>query len=140
MNQQLILQPVMAMFLLTGLVWALMYARRIRYTLVNHIDPQSLATPEFLNARIPVAINNPSNNLKNLFELPVIFYALCAFLLLTHRVDQAYLTCAWAFVALRFVHSVIHCTINIVNLRFAAYFLSSIALWVMVVRMAAGLF
>lgn len=136
MDPQLILQPVATLFLLTAVVWAYMYARRLPFILGNGIDPQSIATPELLNARLPAAINYASNNLKNLFELPVVFYALCALLLVTQRVDATYVQAAWAFVALRGVHSLVHCTINVVNLRFAAYFLSSLVLWFMVGRFA----
>ena len=136
MNQQVILQPVVALFLLTAIVWAFMYARRLPFILGNNIDPQSIATPELLNAQLPASINNSSNNLKNLFELPVVFYVLCAFLLLSKKVDEVFLYSAWAFVGLRAIHSLIHCTVNIVNFRFTAYFLSSLILWFMVVRLA----
>ncbi|MDP1540224.1 MAG: MAPEG family protein [Moraxellaceae bacterium] len=136
MNQKLILQPVVTMFLLTGIVWAYMYARRLPFILKSGINPQSIATPELLNAAIPANINNSSNNLKNLFELPVIFYALCIVLFVTASVDSTYLYAAWAFVSLRALHSLIHCTINIVNFRFTAYFVSSLVLWFMVGRFA----
>ncbi|MDI1301893.1 MAG: MAPEG family protein [bacterium] len=136
MNQQLILQPVVCMFLLTGSVWAFMYIRRLSFILRNNIDPQSVATPELMNARLPAYINNSSNNLKNLFELPVVFYALCAFLLLSQKVDTVFLYSAWAYAGLRAAHSLVHCTVNVVNLRFTAYFLSSLVLWFMVARLA----
>lgn len=64
MNPQLILQPVIALLLLTGAVWAFMYARRIPFMVGNNIDPQSVATPELLNARLPASVNNSSNNLS----------------------------------------------------------------------------
>ena len=38
-------------------------------------------------------------------------------------------------IALRVAHSLIHCTVNIVTLRFAAFALSSIVLWVMLARL-----
>ena len=136
MNQQTIIEPVIYMILLTGVVWAFMYARRLPFILINKIDPQSIATPELLNAKLPEKINNSANNLKNLFELPVVFYVICAFLLLSQRVDAVFLYSAWAYVGLRTVHSLIHCTINMVNFRFTAYFLSSLVLWFMVVRFA----
>lgn len=136
MSQQIILQPVVSLFLLTGMVWTYMYARRLAFILGNGIDPQSIATPELLNAKLPANINNPSNNLKNLFELPVVFYTLCAFLLLAQKVDALFLYTAWTYVGLRAIHSLIHCTVNIVNFRFTAYFLSSLVLWFMVVRLA----
>ena len=57
---------------------------------------------------------------------PLLFTTLCVILLLSQRVDGVFLYSAWAFFGLRVVHSLIHCTVNIVNLRFAAYVLSSL--------------
>ena len=124
------------MFLLTGIVWAFMYARRIPFLLRSGVDLQTIATPELLNAVIPAKLNNPSNNLKNLFELPVVFYALCIILFVSSRVDESYLYAAWAFVGFRAIHSLIHSTVNIVYFRFITYFLASLALWFMVGRLA----
>jgi hypothetical protein len=138
-DQQLILKPFVAMLLLTGLVWAYMYVRRLSFIVGNNVDPQSLATPEQLATVIPARISGPSNNLKNLFELPVVFYALCIVLLFTGKVDSIHLYSAWAFVLLRALHSVIHCFINFVSLRFVAYLLSSLVLWFMVVRFALAI-
>jgi len=140
MNQQLIFQPVACMFLLTGLVWIFMYVRRLAFLATSGVDPQTIATPERLNTAIPAATNNPSNNLKNLFELPVVFYALCILLYLSSKVDAPYLYAAWAYVGLRSIHSLVHSTVNIVKLRFPAYFLSSLVLWFMVGRYAMSVF
>lgn len=140
MNQQLIFQPMACMFLLTGLVWIFMYARRLAYFAKSGLDPQSVATPEQLNATIPATTNNPSNNLKNLFELPVVFYALCILLYLSSKVDATYLYAAWAYFGFRSIHSLVHSTVNIVKYRFPMYFLSSLVLWFMVGRYAISVF
>ncbi|MDN0085074.1 MAPEG family protein [Crenobacter sp. SG2305] len=131
-----LLYPVLSLMLLTLLVWVYMYALRLRYLVAKRIPSQQIATPELVNALLPDAINRPSNNLKNLFELPVIFYAVCGLLLALHQTDAMFMKLAWAYVALRTLHSTIHCTINHVPLRFAAYLSSSVVLWVMVVRLA----
>ena len=76
-------------------------------------------------------------NLRNLFELPVLFYALCLLLMqqgLAQPVEVLDVQLAWAFVGFRALHSLVQCTVNIVNARFAFYALSSIALWVMLAR------
>jgi hypothetical protein len=51
-------------------------------------------------------------------------------------VDSVYVSSAWLYVAFRAIHSLIHCTRNIVKARFAVYMLSSIVLWFMVIRAA----
>ena len=43
------------------------------------------------------------------------------------------------FFGLRVVHSVIHCTINRVMLRFLAYMAAALVLWLMVLRAATQL-
>ncbi|MDN0077590.1 MAPEG family protein [Crenobacter sp. SG2303] len=131
-----LLYPVLSLMLLTLLVWVYMYALRLRYLVTKRIPSQQIATPERINAMLPEHINRPSNNLKNLFELPVIFYATCSLLLALHHADAVFVQLAWAYVALRALHSAIQCTINHVPLRFTAYLASSIVLWAMVIRLA----
>lgn len=139
-DQTAIFKPFLAMMLLTIAVWLYMYARRLGYMYVNRIDPQKLSSPEGKAAVLPEAIERPSNNLKNLFELPVLFYALCLALFVLNRVDPTFLNLAWAFVAFRTLHSAVQCTINIVKLRFTFYLLSSLALGAMIVRLALSQF
>jgi hypothetical protein len=79
-------------------------------------------------------VSNPSDNLRNLFELPVIFYALALYLYVAGRVDSPYLSMAWIFVVLRILHSLVHCTFNKVLLRFGIYVVSALVLWAMVLR------
>jgi hypothetical protein len=129
-----LLPPLLAMMGLTATVWLFMYVRRLGYMLAKGIDAQDVSTPQKMAALIPEAVERPANNLRNLFELPVLFYALC--LLLTHMgwAQALDVQLAWAFVGLRALHSLVHCTINYVNARFAFYVLSSLALWAMLAR------
>jgi hypothetical protein len=42
-------------------------------------------------ARIsPASVSNPSDNLKNLFEIATLFYALCLYLYVIRQVDHVY--------------------------------------------------
>jgi hypothetical protein len=125
--------PFLAMMALTLLVWAYMYVRRIRFLNGQQIDPDSL-TPARLAEISPPAVSNPSDNLKNLFELPVLFYALVIYLELTGQADGIYAVAAWVFVVFRVLHSAVHCTVNVVMLRFSLYAAASLALWFMVIR------
>lgn len=138
--QQSILQPAAALMLLTMLVWFVMVVKRVGYLITNRIHPQRVATLEQVNALLPEHINRPSDNFKNLLELPVLFYAICLALLALDKVDSTYLTLAWLFVALRTAHSAIQCSINIVRLRFVAYVLSSLVLWIMFARFVLAAF
>ena len=139
MNQTAIFLPFAGMLLLTFLVWVYMYARRLPFILRNKFTPDQLTPSEF--ARLsPPAVANPSDNLKNLFELPTIFYAVVLFLYATRQVDGLYAGAAWAFFGFRVLHSIVHCTFNFVPLRFWLYAISAVALWFMVFRLALQLF
>lgn len=139
MHQSEIFVPFIGVMLLTLFVWLLMYVRRLGWIFRQKVDPRTIDTPEKLNERSPSAAANAANNLKNLFELPVIFYALCLYLFVTEQVDSVYLGCAHAFFVFRVVHSGIHCTVNKVPWRFLAYAGSAIAVWAMLVRAALQL-
>ncbi len=136
MSDSAIFVPFFGLMLLTMVVWIYMYIRRLAWIAANNPDPQSISTPEKLNQVLPETVNYPSNNLKNLFELPVLFYGLCLYLALTDQVDQLYVYGAYAYLALRVAHSAVHCTINKVLVRFGLYVLSSAILWGMLCRAA----
>ncbi len=134
-----VLQPMFAMFALTTVVWVYMYAKRIPFLQSLDLEPNEI-TPTKLVELSPPAVSNPSDNLKNLFEMPVLFYAGILTLHVTEVADTTSLGLAWAFVALRVLHSAVHCTINVVLLRFGIYALSSLCLFVLLGRTAMQLF
>ena len=140
MEQTAIFGPVFATMLLTFVVWVYMYVRRIRFITASQSDPKQLALPGELARLSPPAVANPSDNFKNLFEIPVLFYALAAYLFATGQVDAVYLTAGWLFAGFRALHSAVHCTFNHIMTRFTVYLIASLALWTMVVRAALAHF
>ncbi|MDA7946559.1 MAG: hypothetical protein MPJ78_03690 [Hyphomicrobiaceae bacterium] len=79
MTQSAIFAPVFATFFLTMLVWIYMYARRIPYIRRNNFTPEELRPITFAD-RSPPEVSNPADNLKNLFETPILFYAMAMYL------------------------------------------------------------
>src|SRR5262245_57548955 len=136
MPQATIFGPFFAMILLTLAVWVYMYVRRLHFITSRDIDPQDLAVPNALALQAPAAITTPSDNLRNLFEMPVLFYALALYLFVTGQVDATYVSAAWVFVAFRALHSIVHSTFNRVSLRFGLYMVATFALWFIAVRAA----
>ena len=133
MTPSAIFVPFFVVMLLTMIVWIYTYARRIPFVRGHKLTPEQLTPSEF--ARIsPPAVSNPSDNLKNLFEVPTLFYAVVLYLYVTQQVDTTYVIAAWMFVAFRILHSAVQCTINIIILRFTAYAASTLALWFMLIR------
>jgi hypothetical protein len=140
MDQAMIFGPFFAMMFLTLVVWVYMYVRRISFITAKKLSPRDLAVPGELARLSPPAVSNPSDNLKNLFEIPVLFYALALYLFATKRVDTAYVDAAWVFVAFRAMHSAVLCTFNLVILRFYLYLFSTLAVWLIAIRAALAYF
>jgi hypothetical protein len=106
----------------------------------HRVHPQKVRTPERVVSVIPEDVQYPANNLNNLLELPILFYAICLYLYVTGSVDFLYMIGAWSYVGLRAVHSAIQCTTNIVMHRFSVYMASSLVLWLTILRAALGAF
>ena len=134
------IKPILAMMGVTAAVWVALYAKRLPYLLKHQIDPQSIRTPDLMQAAVPEQVQYPAYNLRNLFELPVLFYMLCLATMQLQAETPLLLGLAWLYVALRALHSMIHCSYNRVAHRFAAYFLSTITLWLMVAILAYQVF
>lgn len=132
MDGKLIFTPFVGMMLLTLVVWVVMFKRRIAAIRTLGLNPQTRADLELF----PAPAVSASNNFQNLFELPVVFYAVVLALVQTGQVDSIHVMCAFGFFALRVVHSTIHCTYNHVVQRFSVYAVASVFLWIMVVRLA----
>jgi hypothetical protein len=121
------LGPAFAMAGLTFAVWIRMYIERIGQMRRERIHPQSVAGSAQMAAR--VRDTRAVDNFRNLFELPVLFYLALVVAIVAGLVTPVSLGLAWSFVALRFVHSAIHCSYNKVMHRFAVYVAGGVVLW-----------
>ena len=80
----------------------------------------------------PDEVRKFGNNYANQFEIPTLWYALCAMLVGMGMVDAVEATLSWAFVAARLVHALIHTGSNKVPNRMYAFLASYtvlIAMW-----------
>ena len=91
------------------------------------------------SANVPGEVSLPNRNLMNLLELPVLFYVVCLAFYVTATADTRALHLAWAYVALRALHSLIHLTYNNVFHRLTAYAASNVALIALWVRWALAI-
>jgi hypothetical protein len=131
------LLPVAAMMLLVFCVGVALLAQRSREMKARRIHPQKVATSAQMGATMQRV--NIADNFRNLFETPVLFYALCLSLAVTQSATPLMLAGLWAYVALRVVHSAIHCTYNRVMHRFAAFGAGFVLLLVLWMNFALGL-
>jgi hypothetical protein len=122
-----LLLPCVAMVALTALVWVRLYVVRIGEMRANRISAQSLATSQQAADRLQRV--NAADNFRNLFEVPVLFYALCLALPAASAVSSGFIAGAWLYVTLRGLHSLIHCTYNKVLHRFLVYVASTLLLF-----------
>jgi hypothetical protein len=132
-----ILLPPIAMVLLTGVVWLRLGSDRIGELRARRIHPQQVATARQMSDTLQNV--QSADHLRNLFEMPVLFYALCAFVAITQLTNPLLLACAWGYVVLRAYHAYIHLTHNKVVRRFQAYVASTMLLYVMWGIFAVGL-
>ncbi|MDX1528689.1 MAG: MAPEG family protein [Gammaproteobacteria bacterium] len=125
------------MVALTAVVWTRMYAVRLSEIRTRRIDPQSLATRG--SASRLLENTAAAENFGNLFEVPVLFSAVCLALALTGAATAIQLLLAWTFVSLRVAHSFIHLGSNRVIYRFAAHVLATVTVFFMWILFAIQL-
>ncbi|WND03135.1 MAPEG family protein [Temperatibacter marinus] len=125
--------PIIALVLLTVLVWFWLYIVRLGFMRSNKIDPESLKTAKG-KMQMDGPQNYPAENYNHLFEMPILFYVVCLLFVATGKGDMEALNLAWAFVATRVLHSIIHCTYNKIMHRFMVFLVSSIVMMLLVYK------
>ena len=124
-----ILAPPTVLAFLTGFVWLRLGSDRLGELRSRRIHPQQVATSKQLGETLQNV--QSADHFRNLFEVPVLFYALCGFLAITKLTTLFLLACAWGYVLLRAAHTYIHLTSNKVVRRFQVFVASTIVLYVM---------
>jgi len=139
MNHVVILQPVFALAMLTGLVLLLIPLVRIRAVQLRQIGLNDFKLGE--SAKVPQQVSIPNRNYMNLLELPLLFYVVCLLIYVTGSTTATMVQVAWTYVALRVVHSAIHLSYNHVFHRFMAFALSNVVLlllWMLAAAQVLG--
>jgi hypothetical protein len=119
MQPEAIFAPVIA---LAGLTFAVLFYtgyKRFGAGFAGRVTGHDFRVGESPNVPADVAVAN--RNLMNLLELPVLFYVICIAAYVTRHVDTGMVSLAWAFVAARLAHTLIHLNYNRILYRFGAY-------------------
>jgi hypothetical protein len=132
------LTPVLTLIVWSLLIWIWMYATRIPAMQKARIAPQDARFPGSLD-KLPDSARQVADNYNHLMEQPTIFYALCFYVVLAGHTDALNMELAWAYVGLRILHSLIQCTVNVVNLRFVVFALSTLMLMAIAARQVLAL-
>ena len=83
---------------------------------------------------MPAKVNWKSHNYTHLMEQPTIFYAAVLILAMAGEGSGINVTLAWAYVAIRVVHSIWQATVNIISVRITLFTVSTLCLWVLAIN------
>jgi Uncharacterized protein conserved in bacteria len=125
-----ILLPTFALVALIFVVWLTLFFQRFGHIRRNPPRGEDFATGAAA-MRYFEPVEMPANNLRNLFEMPVLYFALVPLLMITHHANHSQVLLAWIYVALRVLHSFIHIVVKKVQPRFMIYLASCVVLSVM---------
>ena len=137
-----ILQPVVVLAGWTMVMWAWMYATRLPAMGAAKVDPDKLASDPAttLDDRLPAKVQWKAHNYNHLHEAPTVFYAVALVLAVIGQGSGLNAQIAWAYVALRIVHSLVQATVNKVMVRFMVFALSSLCLIALIVHAGLAVF
>ena len=82
----------------------------------------------------PKDLQMVKNNIKNLFEYPIIFYALLILIYTLDKSDIPFIYLSWIYVLLRIVHSFYHIFMDNTHLRGGFWLISQFILLAILIR------
>ena len=129
MSRDPILAPVLVQVLLTLAMYVRLIGAKTRAMKAGQVDMKRRALHDDAWPESVIQINN---NIRNQFELPVLFYALVFMLWALDSAHYAALAAAWLFVLSRIVHAWVHTGPNTQPLRRQSFTFG----WVMVAVLA----
>lgn len=137
-----ILKPVVVLIAWTLVMWLWMIAVRMPALRSAGIDMGKLVGGKGSDADrvLPARAQWPSHNYNHLLEQPTIFYAVALVIALSGTGNGPNAWIAWAYVALRIVHSIVQATFNRVMVRFALFMVSTLALVALTLHAAMAVF
>lgn len=128
--EQALLAPVFLHVLLIVAVGVVTLRARFAAVRQGKANPQKIAIS---TDAYPAFALKPANNLNNQFQVPVVWYACIALLLVTQKADMVAVVLSWLFVVSRILHSLEHITRNNLLWRMPLFLLGLllvVAMWV----------
>ena len=132
-NSTAVLHPSIALAWWSIAVLALVCIRRLRFPRDRHRHGTGNRQPFDLGepGDTPAPVSLANRNYVNLFKSPVLFYFCCTVLYLTDSATGLTVWLAWAYVATRLTHSLVHVTGNRVRYRGAIFGIGAVVLCVL---------
>lgn len=121
-----ILYPMVAQGALMFGVLFLLARRRLKAYADGETDPKFFTL--FQGGGEPAHVTKAQRNFIIQFEMPVLFFVVCLMAAQFGKADDVMVYAAWAYVASRLLHSIVHIGKNNVLMRFRAFFLGNFIL------------
>lgn len=137
-----ILKPVAVLAGWTMVMWLWMYATRLPAMGKAGIDSKGLVggNAKMLDDALPAKVQWIAHNYNHLHEAPTVFYAVALALAMIGQGEGLNLQIAWAYVALRVLHSLVQAISNRVIIRFGIFVLSSLCLIALILHLNMAVF
>ena len=129
-------EPILAMVVLYLVVFLVSFTTRIKSvrageTPISYFDTFTEGTPS-------PAVLKTTRHYANMFEMPVLFFAVAILAIVLKYETSAMVTLAWVYVAFRTLHAFIHITSNSLQPRILAFLGGNICLFAMWAILALG--
>lgn len=129
-NTALILLALLAQVFLTFVIYIVMVRGRFAAVRAKKVQ----ASQYILVEGEPSDMARVTNNLRNQFELPVVFYALVLLLVAINHVTMLDVVLAWIFVIGRVIHHIVHTKSEDVLLRPRVFLIGFVAVILLAVH------
>ena len=114
MHASLIFLPVLVQVLLTLVLYIALQRVKTRAVRAGEVDESRRGLHD---DAWPDYVQQVNNNIRNQFELPVLFYVLCVVLWALQTTGVSVQVLAWIFVLSRIAHAWVHTHSNVVPIR-----------------------
>ena len=136
MKSNLIFWPVLVQILIVIAGFMLLGIRKKQALKNGQVDLRKTALD---NDAWPDDVLKVSNNIRNQFQLPVLFYVLCFMFYILDAVNISSLSLAWVFVISRIIHAYVHMGSNFVPARFSVFTIGFVVMVLMLIQVAVNL-
>lgn len=130
MHSNLIFWPVLIQLTIVIAGFMLLGLRKAKALKTGGVDMRKTALD---NDAWPDDVLKVSNNIRNQFQVPVLFYVLCFMFYSLDAVTTTVLWLAWAFVISRVIHAYIHMSSNYVPARFRVFTIGFVIMVLMLI-------
>lgn len=128
--------PLFALVMLTYLVMLITVRTRLRSVRSGQVSITYYSLMQ--GAEVPDFITKTSNHFRNLFEVPVLFYAAGLLYIALDLDEPLPVQAAWIFVGARLLHTLIHLSYNNVLHRLIVFGFANISVLVMWISIVAA--